>query len=123
MPLIDKYSQFIEKWLRSLGIKLIRKKYFSNHDFAICLSHDIDTVSNGWLEAINHEIQNFYSVPVFAKELKDILRTRFRKSDLYWNFDQIMQLEEKYGARSTFFMLKKTGNKKDAAYNYRAKRF
>lgn len=72
--------------------------YPGERKFALCLTHDVDT-----LDPISHLAMSFASerlpgatrtVSVFAKAFKP-----------FWNFDRIVKLEQEYSARSTFFFM------------------
>ena len=64
--------------------------------FAVCLTHDVDRVKKTY-QYITHFVKtkDFYHIKSFFT----------RQHDPYWNFEKIMQNEEKYGVRSTFFFL------------------
>ena len=120
-PVVDEYSRWLQRLIRSLGLRMEERRRFG--DFAIALSHDIDTVSSGWLEAIKHELLHPARPKVTLKNLARIIETRLHGRDLYFNFDDILELERAYDARSTFFILKRTGDRRDAKYDYRSKLF
>lgn len=65
--------------------------------FALCLTHDVDRVRKQWWHCLYY----------FAKTKKvhhlECLFTR--EEEPYWNFERIMDIEERYGVRSTFFFL------------------
>lgn len=65
--------------------------------FALCLTHDVDRVKKEWWHCLYY----------FVKTRRIYhLRSLFpQKEDPYWNFERIMDIEEKYGVRSTFFFL------------------
>lgn len=64
--------------------------------FAVCLTHDVDRVKKTY-QYITHFVK--------TKDLYHIKSFFTRKHDPYWNFEKIMNIEEKYGVRSTFFFL------------------
>jgi len=65
-------------------------------DFVVWLSHDVDRVQ----KSIAHCL--YY----FLKDKRPYhLQTIISKKNPYWNFEYIMELESKYGAKSTFFFL------------------
>lgn len=68
--------------------------------FAVCLTHDVDRVKKSY-QYFTH----------FAKTLRPYhLISLFQKEEPYWNFEKIMEIEEKYEVRSTFFFLNETKN-------------
>jgi len=63
--------------------------------FVLCLTHDVDRVKKTY-QIITH----------FLKEKRIYhLTSTFSKQNPYWNFERIMEIEEKLGVRSTFFFL------------------
>ena len=74
--------------------------------FAICLSHDVDEI----YPPSTHVGRSIISS--VAKRDASILRHAFKgvfnkKNSPYLNFSEIIKLEAKYGAKSTFFFLAK----------------
>jgi|SRR5271157_797190 len=93
----------------------IPTEYPDNKPFAVCLTHDIDDIfesilSKG-LSTISH-IRNGNPTEVFHS----IARMRSKKIPL-WNFSKIMDLEEKYGAKSTFFFMAENPGEQEYSYN------
>jgi len=66
--------------------------------FGICLSHDVDRVEKQWWHCITHFLKEkrIYHIKTFLTLWRD---------NPYWNFEKIMEIEEKYNVRSTFFFL------------------
>lgn len=65
-------------------------------NFLVWLSHDADRFHKTLYHALYY----------WGKEKRSYhLRSMFSRPDPYWNFEQIMDLEDRYGARSTFFFL------------------
>lgn len=90
-------------------------KYPHDAPFAVCLTHDIDSVyrsvpSKG-LGAVRSLSQGKFSEAVHS-----VAQMRSKKQPLC-NFSAIMDLEEKYGAKSTFFFM--VGNPGERDYSYR----
>jgi hypothetical protein len=89
-------------------------EYPDQKPFAVCLSHDIDelyrTIRTKAAMALVLPNENRFTAVQEA-----IPQMRSKKLPL-WNFSDIMALEEKYGARSSFyFMVQERG---DPDYNY-----
>jgi len=66
--------------------------------FAVCLTHDVDRVRKTF-QAITH---------FFIEKRPYHLFSLFNKTNPYWAFDKIMEIEKRYDVRSTFFFLKET---------------
>lgn len=65
-------------------------------EFLVWLSHDVDRVHKSVAHSVYYWLKDrrFYH-----------LRTVISRNDPYWNFERIIELESKYGAKSTFFFL------------------
>jgi len=61
----------------------------------ICLTHDVDRTRKTF-QYLTHDIRNLR----FGK-----LRTLVNGAQPYWQFERIMEIEESFGVRSTFFFL------------------
>lgn len=66
--------------------------------FLICLSHDVDRVRKTY-QYFTHDVR---------KRRLGNLKKYFSKSDPYWNFGRIMEMEERYGVRSSWYFLEET---------------
>lgn len=75
------------------GIKILWPNYAP---YAVCLTHDVDNIYKWW-------IKKTLSYLIKQRKISAVASSIGRKE--YWNFEKIMDLEEKYGVRSTFFFL------------------
>ncbi|MFW6173101.1 MAG: hypothetical protein ACOC5T_05095, partial [Elusimicrobiota bacterium] len=67
----------------------------NNKKFAVCLTHDVDRVKKTYEFIYN-----------FLKTRRSYhLRSIFEDEEPYWNFEKIMEIEDKYHVKSTFFFL------------------
>jgi peptidoglycan/xylan/chitin deacetylase (PgdA/CDA1 family) len=69
--------------------------------FALCLTHDVDRVDKKWWQCAYYFFK--HRDPY---QLKSLLTKK--KERPFWNFERIMEIESKYGVRSTFFFLNET---------------
>jgi len=100
-PLINEYFELLLTLLKIIfenkGKKVeIRRFWPEDAPYAVCLTHDVDNVYKWWLKKI-------VSYVVKQRKIREVCISIGRKE--YWNFDKIIDLEEKYGFRSTFFFL------------------
>ncbi len=73
----------------------INKQYPHGHKFALCLTHDIDDVYTPFKHLL---LSSLYCI----KDLKGFQQLFSRP---YMNFDSIIQLENRYNAKSSFYFL------------------
>lgn len=82
-----------------------RARYPDSKKFAICLTHDVDEI----YPPVTHKLlSSFYHIKnLDFSGLKNQLFWKMmgREFSPYWNFKEIMALEEKYGAKSTFYFM------------------
>jgi peptidoglycan/xylan/chitin deacetylase (PgdA/CDA1 family) len=87
----------------------IRFEYPENKKFAVCLTHDVDEI----YPPLKHTLLSsfYYMKNLNFNGLKNLLFWKYKGKDYspYRNFKEIMNLEEKYGAKSSFYFLT-TGN-------------
>lgn len=83
--------------------------------FVVCLTHDIDSIyqsrSSKAIRALRSLRKGHLTIA-----LNEVSQIRSRKIPLC-NFTQIMDLEEKYGATSTFFFMAENPGESDYAYD------
>ncbi|MDP2900312.1 MAG: hypothetical protein Q8O47_05025 [Candidatus Bathyarchaeota archaeon] len=97
---------------RYLSEKEFSINYPEGKKFALCLTHDIDKayLSDG------RKLINLLRSRLGRRTLGENLGDLSSKEKPNCNFDDIMNLEERYGAKSTFFLLALGSGEKD--YNY-----
>ena len=98
-PSVPSVSQF----LVGNGLKA---DYPGGKKFAVCLTHDIDLLKPNSLRNLR-----------FPGPLKSLLRRASRKFRAAWGFDKIMDLEQSFGAKSTFFFMAIGNGEQDFNYN------
>ncbi len=89
----------VSRFLKENGTKLDlpdRKK------FALVLTHDIDKINVGIMEILTKSLKSFSKFQI--KNALGLLTTRFpNESNAHYNFKEIMDIEEKYVGKSTFY--------------------
>lgn len=102
----------VSKYLMENGLKI---EYPEGKKFAVCLTHDIDIIHftkknilKGVGRSLLHcQIQDALKMPLFLNDNFNPL----------WNFKSIMDLEEKYDAKSTFYFM--ALDKSNLDFNYK----
>ncbi len=121
----DRYPYYLSKnrdifhpkaseYLYNQGFQM---EFPDDQPFAVCLTHDIDAV----YQSIS--AKGFYSLKSLLqgdlkKSVATALSTRSRKLP-YWNFKEIMALEERYGSKSSFYFMALAPGDQDYAYDIR----
>lgn len=126
-PLLDKHHRFhsslsgnrtvlepvVSKFLMENGFK---PEYPGGKKFAVCLTHDIDFINFSRSEIIQKLI---------SRQPHNALKMMFYKTNVKWNprcnFGDIMSMEEKYGAKSSFYFL--AIDKESFDFNYKVEDF
>lgn len=110
----DIFEPSASRYLVAHGYSL---PYPDDAPFAVCLTHDIDTI---YQSISSKGLATLRSLN--RGHLADAFQTFswMRSSKLpFCNFSQIMDLEEKYGAKSTFFFMAERPGEQDYAYDIR----
>jgi peptidoglycan/xylan/chitin deacetylase (PgdA/CDA1 family) len=125
-PLRDQYDRFphytsnnrdifepkASQYLHEHGYSV---EYPNNAPFAVCLTHDIDLVYQS-IPSKGLATLRALKQGELTEALHSITRMRSKKLP-FCNFSAIMDLEEKYGAKSTFFFMAEKPGEQDYAYN------
>jgi hypothetical protein len=92
-------------------IPLVQKSFWPDGKrFAVCLTHDVDEIKKTyqWISRplrylIKRDIQGFIGqVHSFGQKIKG--------KEPYYTYDDIICIENEFGAKSTYFILKESGN-------------
>lgn len=84
-------------------------KWKNDAPYALCLSHDVDRVKKQWYHYCIYGLKS----PVV--QLRSLF-SKIKGNEPYWNFQKLMELEESYGVKSTFFFLNESH--KDLSANF-----
>lgn len=111
-PIVNDYIELLWQWIDSLNLGFKRKKLWGEKDFVACLTHDIDKVERWNKKTIRSEIRNWGKIAIKKRKPISAIQRFFMASksiliskDPYWNFNDIIKLEGKYGFYSTFYFL------------------
>lgn len=109
----DIFNPKVSKFLVENGL---RPEYPEGKKFAVCLTHDIDFAYP------DRAYQIVGTAKAFARrDLTDAVKIPFsrisKQCNIYWNFREIMALEAKYNAKSSFYFMALKPGEED--FNYR----
>lgn len=107
----DHFQPYVSALLHQLGV---RPEYPDDKEFAVCLSHDVDFLFETPEAKLNKAVNAFASKDLggMLKHIRQMPKTRIP----YWTFDEIMRMEDRHGARSTFFFLANDSSEPEANY-------
>jgi hypothetical protein len=100
IPVVNYYLDILKTVIEKACNISIKPYSWGAHDFAVFLSHDIDTCQSAWIEGSYRALRN--------GNLGDVIRLLYQKArgrDAWFNFQEILELEKQYGAASTFFFI------------------
>jgi peptidoglycan/xylan/chitin deacetylase (PgdA/CDA1 family) len=92
-----------------------RVSYPENKKFAVCLTHDIDVLNLPKLTTLFDSYKSLLKGNI-SKSLKQLRSLINKKYNPWWNIKEIIKLEEKYDAKSSFYFL--TLDKNEIDFNY-----
>jgi len=121
VPVVNYYFDILRTVVEEAYQVKLRTVNHGDHDFTVCLSHDIDTCQSAWLQGGFHA---FKKGDIVTPLRLGLLKITGR--DAWFNFEEIIELEKRYGATSTFFFLprhQKNLGIKNADYNIRNPKF
>jgi peptidoglycan/xylan/chitin deacetylase (PgdA/CDA1 family) len=108
-PLVNEYFELLWSCIKELNPNLEKKPLWDGKDFALCLTHDIDTIQNTPLfEAliIGSLLLKQHSLKKATARTINNIKVVFRKKNISFDtFSQIFNIEQRYGATSTFFFM------------------
>ena len=95
----DIFTPVVSNYLYEQGYK---PTYPDNKPFAVCLTHDIDSLYSSYLSRFYH-----IALSILNKDKAEFIRylkSLINKRKPLTNLTEIMALEEKYHAKSSFYM-------------------
>jgi len=107
----DIFEPSVSKYLLSNGFDI---EYPDGKTFAICLTHDVDIVYQSFAGKLADSL-----VSLRAGKIGPTVQTlcRIGSNKMPWcNFDKVMEIEERHGARSSFYFLAHDDEEPDFTY-------
>ena len=108
---LDEHKRFIfcfskeKQILKPRVSEFLKKKGFKfslpdKYKFAVCLTHDIDSIYPSL------KYRGYTSLKFASRfKFKQSLNRFFKKDNPYWNFKDMIKLEKKYDAKSSFYIM------------------
>jgi uncharacterized protein DUF7033 len=123
----------VDQWLGVLsdavsvatGIKVEQRNHWGGAPFAICITHDIDRVTRGWVDAVRRGRSLILAGEVGEgiRTMSAALRVLMTGHDLYWNLREVLELDVSYGVSPTFFLLPSRKHELDARFDINERRW
>jgi len=114
-PVVNEYIELLWKWIRGFNLGLKRKNPWSDKNFAVCLTHDVD------------QIKRYKSYPPLGSIRRSLIRKHIRKALLIFSdylktkihikedpfhdvYYHMLDLEKESGFKSSFYFLAHEGD-------------
>jgi len=125
---LDRYGRFIyahstnrdvlepgvSKYLVDGGYEI---EYPDDKQFAVCLTHDVDEIYPPLKHTLLSTLTCLKGLDFSGFKRQAFWKLHGKEQSPYWNFQGIMDLEEKYGARSSFYFLATDADIRRFRYN------
>lgn len=92
-------------------------EYPDDRKFAVCLTHDVDEIYPPRSHSILSSIYYIKSLDLTGLKNQVFWKSKGQEASPYWNFKDIMALEDKFNAKSTFFFMSAKRDVRRFRYN------
>lgn len=100
LPIVNYYFHILKSAIEKVYNIKLKPDAWGENTAAICLTHDIDKCYSGWIYDSFNRIQKKKWL-----DIPKILARRLFFSDTWFNFHEILDLEKKYDAHSSFYFI------------------
>jgi hypothetical protein len=112
-PIVNEYFELLWNCIKVFYPHLQRQRLWNGRDFATCLTHDVDalrkyTLMNEILTIGSFALKRRKPSKAISSFIDYVKIAKHIKNDPYDTFDQILSLENKYGASSSFYFMAET---------------
>lgn len=104
----------VSKYLVNNGYRV---EYPDDKKFAVYLSHDVDDIYPTLKHTLLSTLTSLRRLDLNEFRRQAFWKLKDKKNSPYWNFQEIMDLEEEYGAQSSFYFLATGSDIKRFRYN------
>lgn len=112
IPVVNYYFDILKEAIQTVYHIDPDIQIFGKNRSAICLTHDIDKCNSGWKEGGLFELKNGRPFS-FVK----LCKKRLFNNDVWFNLDEIINIEKKFKTNSSFYFLPKKGKTKTEIVN------
>jgi peptidoglycan/xylan/chitin deacetylase (PgdA/CDA1 family) len=98
----DPLEPGVSKYLVDSGCEI---EYPDGRQFAVCLTHDVDEIYPPLKHTLLSTVTCLKNLDLSGLRQQVFWWLHGKEQSPYWNFQEIMDLEEKYDARSSFYFL------------------
>jgi len=95
------FKPIVSEFLIKKGLKFY---YPDNKKFAVCLTHDIDYIYPAKKKALFESLKSIIKLKIL-NSINNLASIFDRKLNPWWNIKDIINLEKKYNAKSSFYFL------------------
>jgi len=110
-PIVNEYIDLLWSWIKWFNLGFVRKHFWGNKKFALCLTCDVDSVlkyrsSYLLFRYIAKALLKHVSPKNAFLTLKDFLETKTKqKKDPYDTFDYMLSKMRKFGFKGSFYFI------------------
>ncbi|RPI02855.1 MAG: hypothetical protein EHM72_03110 [Calditrichaeota bacterium] len=117
-PIVDRYASLLRRLLQLLNPAIqFEPRWPAGYPFAVALSHDVDRIQTWTLHKARRALRSSHARErnLFSR-VRLLLGSLMQPENWLGNFGYISELEHRYDAASTFFMVAKSRHKLDPRY-------
>ncbi len=104
IPVVNYYFDILKTAIEKTCNITLKIHAWNEYPFGICLTHDIDQITTGWRQEAFHLIKKGRFLPAVNVMLRKILN-----KDVWFNLTDIVNIEKRYSANSSFYFLARRG--------------
>jgi hypothetical protein len=104
LPIVNYYFDILKSAIEICYNTHLSVSPWGGRKWALCLTHDIDKCTSGWREDFAYQLKRLR-----LPSALNILFSRLAGRDTWFNFEDILALEERHSAKSSFYFLARKG--------------
>lgn len=125
-PVVDEWFDLLSDGVALLvGSPVSRRNLWDGAPFALCLTHDVDRIHRGWVDGVRRA-HGLVLAGGWREAVSLYGRVAGRLAagaDFYWNLDDILDVDRRYGGTATFYLMASAEHPLDADYRPRGRRW